>query len=107
MTRDEQIEQKLSLRGRKRRENARLSGRPFGMDAGAQIFALRREPQQARAPIGAVDAAIDQAEALDLIDQLAHARAFEPKPRGKAVLIDAGFAGLLAERRPAQPGAAA
>ncbi len=75
-----------------------LRGEALGLHAGAQLLALRRQTQDTRPPVRAVDAAIDQAEALHLIHQLAHAGAFEPEPRGEPVLIDVRVAGLLAER---------
>jgi hypothetical protein len=64
----------------------------------AQLASARGQSEQASAPVGIIDAALDQPFTVHLIDKLPGAGAIDAKARRKTVLIDVRLVGQVAQR---------
>jgi hypothetical protein len=89
---DKQIEEKLPLGGSKRRKDALLTSEPDRTYAAIKLLSLRRQSEEACAPVASVDAALQKPFLFELCDQQAHVIAVNADSRSQTDLVDIGFA---------------
>src|SRR5262249_41632322 len=93
---DQEIEQQFAFLRGERIENACTRSHVVGSQPRIELFSLRREIEQARAAVGAVDAALDQAALRHLFDQQARVVAVDADARGKPALVNSRLALVFA-----------